>query len=342
MMKTKSVADNILHSSDKHHVMLMYEKEEERSSAEIDCINQALRAGQYCVYATVDVNSKEFISNLATKIQNYKEHLELGNLLIVNFMPFYKSAAIGDLSLFKQLKAQVETNLKSRIALGKSGKTLLVADAACNLSRNVQFDECVTLERWWQDTYNEWMAQNLDITIICAHPSSVLKKEPHLRQLNRISQVHSMTLDLQSFLKDTRNPLDAAEQQTIRLLVVEPDADIRKIYNQYLQRLAIDVDLVESGRECLEKAIHPHNRNFYDIIIIDTHIKDSSGFHIARKILEERPDQYIIFTSTWDTDAVHSDLKTHSFDVSEYPVLQKPFRFSQLLALIKPAKMKNS
>jgi len=337
MMKTKAVADDILHSSDKHHVMLLYDKEEERSSAEIDCINEALEAGQYCVYATVDANSKEFVSNLATKIQNYKEQVELGNLLIVNFMPFYESAAMGDLSPFKQLKAQVETTLRSRIALGKSGKALLVADAACNLSRNVQFDECVTLEGWWQDTYNDWMARNLDTTIICAHPSSVLKQQHHLTQQSRISHVHSVMLDLQDFVKDGKN---VTEQQSIRILIAEPNADIRAIYMRYLQRLAVDVDLVENGKGCLEKAIVlPGKHRSYDLLIIDSHIKDSSGFHIARKILEERPDQYIIFTTTWNIDAIRSDLKAHSFDESKYPVLQKPFGFSELIALIKPAKV---
>jgi hypothetical protein len=184
---------DLLKETDKQHLMLLYDQENERSSAEIGCINRALATGHYCVYATVDANESDFETKLASRIKDYDRRIQQGDLQIVNFKPFYESAANGELAPFRQLKAQVESILSERTAAGKSSKALLVADAACNMSRHRQFDQCVTLEGWWQDTYNEWMAKKLDITIICAHPSSVLKQEFAQKERDRISHVHSLT-----------------------------------------------------------------------------------------------------------------------------------------------------
>ena len=123
--------------------------------------------------------------------------------------------------------------------------------------------------------------------------------------------------------------------------MAEPNSDIRAIYKRYLQSLAVEVDSVENGKECLKKAIDmPDKCQSYDVIIIDSHLKDSSGAHIAKKILEEKPDQQIVFTTTSDAASISSELKAFSFDNDRYPILQKPFIFSQLLSVIKPAKFK--
>ena len=334
-----TASKDLLNSSDKQHLMLLYDKEYERSSAEIECINRALAAGRYCVYATVDANDKQFESNLASAIIDFNKHME-EDLRIVNFKPFYDSAASGDLTPFRQLKAQVEATLRDRVASGKNPKALLVADAACNLARNKQFDECVSLESWWQDTYNEWMVNKLDITIICAHPSSVLKEESHVTEQNRISRVHSLTLDLNYFIGRPSADNRASEAQKIRILVAEPNEDIRIVYSRYLQSLPIEVITVTSGQECLEKALMSGKDEGYDMIIIDTHMKDVNGLQLARKILEEKPLQGIAFTTTWNLDTIRSDLEAYSLGVDKYPVLQKPFVFSKLLEIIKPAKFK--
>ena len=69
-------------------------------------------------------------------------------------------------------------------------------------------------------------------------------------------------------------------------------------------------------------------------------MREMSGLRIAKKILEEMPDQNIIFTSTWDMDPIRSEMLIHSIDPDKYAILHKPFIFSNFLALIKPAKFK--
>ena len=318
--------------------MLLYDDEGERSAAEIDCINDALHAGQYCVYATVDAGDKDFLAGLAPRIAGYDSHIREGNLVIIDFKPFYDSAANRDLTPFKQLKAQVEKTMKDRIASGKNEKTLIVADAACNLARHKQFDECVTLEGWWQETYNDWMAKDLDVSIICAHPSSVLEQQSHIGEQKRISHSHSLKLDLNDFIG--KNHAKRAKPQKIRILLAESEADIRTIYRDCLKSLPVELVLTKGTGECLEHVLMSDRRDSYDLIIIDTHVKDAGGFDIAKKILKVNPEQQIIFTTTSDLGPISSGFKAHSLDIDKYPVLQKPFLFSQLLGLIKPAKSK--
>ena len=201
------------------------------------------------------------------------------------------------------------------------------------MSRHKQFDECVTLEGWWQDTYHDWMANNLDITIICAHPSSVLKQQAIVQEQSRISHVHSLTLDLNDFIRKTK----AVEPEPIRVLVAEPEEDHRTMYQEYLRSMPVEIASVASGAECLARTLGPDNEN-YDMIIIDTHLKDMNGLELAKKIAENKKNINVILTSTWDSDTVRSTLEAHSLDIEKYPMLHKPFRFSQLLGLIKPAR----
>lgn len=49
------------------------------------------------IYASINTNdsqSSSSISNLSSKIDNYKENVESDELQIVNFMPYYESALL--------------------------------------------------------------------------------------------------------------------------------------------------------------------------------------------------------------------------------------------------------
>ena len=316
-------ASDLLRFSDRQHLMLLYNDEQDRNSVEIECLNHALEAGQFCVYATVDAHEKGFTDRLATKITNYRERIRHGDLLIVDFIPFYESAVAGSLDSFNRLKAKVEAILKDRAAEGMSEKVLLVADAACTLTKHGQFEQCVTLERWWQDTYREWMRGNMDITIICAHPAFALHGSAVEKM--RISHAHSLTLDL----KDAGRP--------VRVLIAEPEQDMQTVYKWYLGAQAIEVITVGSGQECCERAA----KEEFDLIIVDTHLKDIEGREVAGRILQNRSGQKIIFTTTHDKGYLRSRLG--DLPGSEnHQIMVKPFDFTQLLGMMPKPGAQNS
>jgi hypothetical protein len=101
------------------HVMLLYSSDDERNNATVNYINNGLKSGHQCIYESIkayDSKSSSSISNLSSKIDNYKENIENGDLQIVNFKPYYESALHGDLSPFNKLKAELEKTQRQRIA----------------------------------------------------------------------------------------------------------------------------------------------------------------------------------------------------------------------------------
>ena len=71
-----SRTNGLLRLSDRQNLMLLYDDEQDRNSAEIECLSHALEAGQFCVYATVDAHETGFTDRLASKITNYEERVK--------------------------------------------------------------------------------------------------------------------------------------------------------------------------------------------------------------------------------------------------------------------------
>jgi hypothetical protein len=124
-MSSASRLTNIIPSND--HIMLLYSNYDERNNSAVNLINEGLKSGYQCIYASInayDSKSSSNISNLSSKIYNYKENIESGELKIVNFKPYYESALHGNLSTFNKLKAELEKTQRQRISEGKKDAIL--------------------------------------------------------------------------------------------------------------------------------------------------------------------------------------------------------------------------
>lgn len=183
------------------HVMLLYENKNKRNNSIIDIINEGLKDDWLCIYASVDIDRSKGISQiepLSSRIINYQENIEKENLKFINFKPYYESALKGDLTLFEKLKSELEYTIHNRISEGKQAKILFFADAAGHLSETRNFNECINLERWWQDVHSDWIRNDKDITVICPHPCDIFKKEPEQSIKNKISHFHDGTIDIEN------------------------------------------------------------------------------------------------------------------------------------------------
>ena len=132
------------------YIMLLYEDNNKLNNTMIDYINEGLKNGCLCIYASVDVGNSTSISlidNLSSKVENYEENIQNENLQFINFKPYYESALKGDLTLFEKLKSELEYTLYKRVSEGKKDKILIFADAACSLSDNRYFKESIDLEK---------------------------------------------------------------------------------------------------------------------------------------------------------------------------------------------------
>jgi hypothetical protein len=181
------------------HIMLLYSSDDECNNTAVNYIKNGLKSGHRCIYASInayDSESSSNISNLSSKIDNYKENIENGELQIVNFKPYYESALHGDLSPFKKLKAELEKTQRQRISEGKKDAILAFADAACFLSHNKHFAECEVLEKWWHNTTTEWARNNRNITVVCPHPGLVLNNPVLSNTKGYLNGMHTITIDL--------------------------------------------------------------------------------------------------------------------------------------------------
>jgi hypothetical protein len=182
------------------HIMLLYSSDDERNNVAVNYINNGLKSGYHSIYASInayDSKNSSNISNLSSKIYNYKKNIESGELKIVNFKPYYESALNVDFRPFKKLKKEWEETLNHRKSEGKKDAILVFADAACFLSQNKHFDECEILEWWWNETTTEWRQNNQNITIVCPHPRLVINNPIlSLDTKGRLNGMHTITIDL--------------------------------------------------------------------------------------------------------------------------------------------------
>lgn len=342
-----STTCHLTNISSNEHIMLLYSRDDERNNAAVNYINNGLKSGYQCIYASInayDSKSSSNISNLSSNIDNYKENIERDELRIVDFKPYYESALNIDFRPFKKLKKELEETLNHRKSEGKKDAILVFADAACFLSHNKQFEECEILEWWWNETTTEWRQNNQNITVVCPHPGLVLNNPIlSLDTKGRLNGMHTITIDLNQ---------NTAENQKIkpkRILIAEPEPDIRVLYSLFTKRYDFsisDVSIVESGNKCLEILLsdtaeeNNNNDNDYDIIILDTHLTDISGFEVAKKIRNRLPHKKIILTTTYSLDNISNTLD--SIGIKNQDVILKPFLFSKLFSILKEPRMSSN
>lgn len=312
--------------------MLLCRGQEDCDSAAVEVINNALKAGQLCVYASVLNGESLHLSKISLNISNFNQYTKNGDLLIIDFNPFAESALHSDLTPFIELKESIEKMIGERIRAGKSDKVLLFAEAAGKLANSHHFEKSIDLEKWWDGVHREWLRKGLNVTIICPHPDSILSAESVHNVRNNISYVHTLTLELEKLQK--RKQLS----KEMRVLIVEPEADIRILYRRYFDKLgAIQAFVMATAKEALLSILSESNRRF-DLIILDTHLKDGAAVEIARQIISRIPDQRIGFTTTTSTTQILDDVTSMGLDSQD--VLVKPFSFRALILLIKAGEEK--
>ena len=327
------------------HVMLLYSSDDERNNAAASYINNGLKSGHHCIYASINVydsKSSSIISNLSSKIDNYKENIESGELQIINFKPYYESAQQGDLSPFKKLKVELEKTQRQRIFEGKKDAILAFVDAACFLLHNKHFEECKVLEKWWRNTTTEWAQNNRNITVVCPHPGLVLNDPILSDTKGHLNGMHTITIDLKQSTAENQQKKKKEEKKPKRILIAEPNSDIQFLYSLFTKQYGFsisDVNMVENGNKCLEILLSGinDNNNDYDIFVVDTHLPDISGFEVAKKIRNRLPHKRIILTTTYPLDNINNMI--NSIGIKSQEVLVKPFSYSDLVSLLKEPGM---
>jgi CheY-like chemotaxis protein len=321
-------------SKGNQHLMLLYDDEILLEDIEAEYVGELVRSGSLCICMRPRdcPHSDRYLSKVANRVVDLQRHIRDGDLVMMDLLQAIDGDAKLDFDVFGELKAQIERLARWRSESGKPNGTVIVGDVANMLSKKKQFEECVKLENWWQKTFLEWKGKDMDISIICTHPSSALDGPGRVR--SRISDAHSSTLEI--------NPASSAAKTSI--LIADSSDDMHLLYRRYFSRFSsVELVIVKDAKKCLEHVLLPDGGDGsslgkpFDAVVIDSHIRDASGLHVAKKILEEKPEQKIVFTTTWSPESMKSELRLHSLDMFNCSVLQKPFPLKELFSLIKPA-----
>ncbi len=110
------------------------------------------------------------------------------------------------------------------------------------------------------------------------------------------------------------------------ILVVEDERNMAELERDYLQVNGLKVDIEETGKKALRKAL----KIDYDMVILDIMLPDMDGFEICKKI-RERKDIPILFVSA-KTDEID---KIRGLGMGADDYITKPFSPSELVARVK-------
>jgi PAS domain S-box-containing protein len=113
----------------------------------------------------------------------------------------------------------------------------------------------------------------------------------------------------------------------VSVLVIDDDPDVREFIVATLAEQGYRVLEASDGREGLATL----ERETPDLVVLDFIMPGLSGADVARRILDKRPDQPILFVSGYsETDAVKST-------APQAPLLAKPFRAEALQKAVRSA-----
>ena len=122
----------------------------------------------------------------------------------------------------------------------------------------------------------------------------------------------------------------SAEKASLRILIAEDYRISQTIAKNLFKRLGYEADAVASGKEVLE-ALRQHP---YDLILMDTHMKDMDGIEATRRILTELPNGFrprIIGTSA-NTMVEHQQ---QCLEAGMDDFIGKPFELEEFARVVR-------
>ena len=82
----------------------------------------------------------------------------------------------------------------------------------------------------------------------------------------------------------------------MKLLIVDDDANIQRLYKEELEEEGYDIVIASTGKDALEM----FEKENPDIVTLDILMPDIDGISLLRKMKEKRPDIPIIMSTAYD------------------------------------------
>ena len=130
------------------------------------------------------------------------------------------------------------------------------------------------------------------MTVVCLHPNHAFQdSEQYIK--NKISALHDITIDIEDeHLSPYSYRLINRNRQKIKILVAEPESDLRYVYREDLNGLGLNIEIVENGSKCIEYLLDSKDKveeEGFDMVILDSHLRDINGIEVIEQIRKEIP-----------------------------------------------------
>ncbi|MEO9295435.1 MAG: MEDS domain-containing protein [Nitrososphaera sp.] len=177
--------DFLSNPPDDAHIALVYDRPEQRDALVARFINDGLEKGQVCAYGTVRYRVQGHLETMSSMIKDFDRHVKEGNLIIIDFAPFFHAAMTGDMKPFADAKKMLEEKLQGR----KSKQARVIGDAVELMFDNDEFDPCASLEGWWQENFEAGIT-------LCTYKRSSIRSNYHDIQFHRaVRATHDYVVD---------------------------------------------------------------------------------------------------------------------------------------------------
>lgn len=125
------------------------------------------------------------------------------------------------------------------------------------------------------------------------------------------------------------------EFELAHILIAEPEPDILSLFKTFLETLGVRSVTVTDGEAALEIFLEKENKGRpYDVVVLDTHLKDLGGLDLAKMIHDISPTQRIIMVTTTPKEYLSENV-LRSAMINEEDILIMPFRLSDLISRLK-------
>lgn len=114
-----------------------------------------------------------------------------------------------------------------------------------------------------------------------------------------------------------------------KLLFIEDETDLGNVVKQYLEIMDFEVTWCTNGQDAIQ--IFTHNQGKFDLLIIDVQLPDTSGFDLARQLLQFHSETSFLFLTA--RNEKQDRLLGLKIGADDY--ISKPFDIEELILRIK-------
>lgn len=121
-----------------------------------------------------------------------------------------------------------------------------------------------------------------------------------------------------------------------RILVIDDDRIIRKLYTYALADTPYQVDEAESG----ERGVEMHNKFNYDLVFLDLNMPRMNGIEVLRKIRLTDPDTPVFIVTAFYKEFLE-EIGSAIEDGLKFEITHKPISPNQIVLIAKGTIEKN-